>query len=186
MNILILILILLLLNIDLTEGFQINRPPQDTPDDLQFIACHDYSNNNNLGNNNYKVKSHGISVPLQGPYSHFLNRYKLRNYDEVFHSPICEEEYSFTNNTYKDFLQKNDDSDYLPIIDSQDTNINELLKQEQNIIDSGLKDPYYVHRDPAYLGNKLIYSDTINELFIENHHSHDEENIMHAEIDIIN
>ena len=89
MNILILILILLLLNIDLTEGFQINRPPQDTPDDVQFIACHDYSNNNNLGNNNYKVKSHGISVPLQGPYSHFLNRYKLRNYDEVFHSPAC-------------------------------------------------------------------------------------------------
>ena len=176
MNILILILIIILLNIDLTEGFQINRPPQDIPDDMQFISCHDYSNNNNLGNNNYKINRHGISEPLQGPYSYFLNKYKLRNYDEVFHAPICEEEYIFTNN----------DLDFLPIIDSQDTNTSELLELEKNIINNGLKDPYYIYRDPKYIGNKLIYDEPINDLFIENHHSHDVENIMHAEIDIIN
>ena len=76
------------------EGY-INKPLKDEPDDMQFLACHDYSSNQNLGNNNYKLKRHGVSEPLQGTYSYFLDTYKIRDYNEIFHAPICEEEYKF-------------------------------------------------------------------------------------------
>ena len=90
------------------EGF-INKPLKDKPDDLQFYACHDYSSNQNLGNNNYKIKRHGVVEPQVGAYSSFLDIYKLRNYDEIFHSPICESEYNFKDIQVESFKQ-------LPII----------------------------------------------------------------------
>ena len=79
------------------EGYINNKSPKDEPDDLQFYACHDYSSNKNLGNNNYKLKKHGISEPLQGTYSYFLDIYGIRNYDEIFHAPICESKYNFSD-----------------------------------------------------------------------------------------
>ena len=59
-------------------------PPPDRPDEIQFMACHDYSSNTNLGNNNFKLNSHKIGNPLLGNYSSFLDAYGIRNYDEFF------------------------------------------------------------------------------------------------------
>ncbi len=99
--ILILIIIILLCQCD-KEGYMNNDIPKDKPDDRQFYACHDYSELSNrgvksstMGNNNYKVKHHGVAEPLEGVYTSFLDIYGIRKYDELFHAPICEGKYHF-------------------------------------------------------------------------------------------
>ena len=170
--ILLIFIILFMICICNKEGYMNNAPPPDRPDDIQFYACHDYSNINHLGNNNYKVKYNQLGEPLQGAYSHFLNEYKLRNYDEYFHSPICEEHYLFTHisnvNTPTEII------DHTNIIDQD-----KLLKVEEDFDANSIKDPYYIYRNPNYVSNKLLYSKEINDLFIKNHRSHDKENLLH-------
>ena len=153
-----------------TEGYMDNRPPSDRPDDIQFYACHDYSNSDNLGNTNYKLHTHDIQPPLQGTYSHFLNTYKLRNYDELFHSPICQGEYNFETVSGLGFRE---------IVDSLDEDREDLLTNERLLDLYNIKDPHYVYVNPEYIGNTLIYPENINELFLKNHRSHDAENLSH-------
>ena len=167
---LLLVVFLCLLKIQTTEGYMYNRPPSDKPDDVQFYACHDYSSSGNLGNTNYKIHQHGVGEPLQGTYSHFLNAYNLRNYDELFHSPICQGEYNFENIVSLGFR---------PIIDNQDENTSELLENERELDLYAIKDPYYVYLNPDYIENTLLYSEDINRLFLKNHRSHDAENLSH-------
>jgi len=144
------------------EGY-VNQPPPNKPDDLQFYACHDYSSNKNLGNNNYKLKKHGISEPLQGTYSYFLNTYDIRNYDEIFHAPICEQ-----HNNFRGINNLNTPE----ILDHEDLlKEDELLKKEEIYDRNAVKDPYYLFGHPSYVGNKLIYSKGINDLFLSNHSS---------------
>lgn len=157
---------------ELLEGYIQNSPPSDRPDDIQFYACHDYSSPNNLGNNNYKINYHGIGEPLQGAYSHFLNEYKLRNYDDFFHSPICEHNYVF--DTTAGVSPPNEIIDHTNILNQE-----ELLRIQDTYDSKSIKDPHYVYRHPNYIENKLLYSDEINELFIKNHRSHDSENLLH-------
>ena len=153
------------------EGYQNNQHSLDTPDDLQFYACHDHSNTSNLGNNNYKLKKHGISEPLQGTYSYFLDVYGIRNYDEIFHSPICESKYNFSgiNN-----LSSPEILDHTDVLEKD-----KLLKIEETYDKNSIKDPYYFYGNPNYIGNKITYNKEINELFLSNHRSKDTENMLH-------
>ena len=137
---LLIILCFLLVRLScIKEGYFNNQPPTARPDDIQFYACHDYSNNDNLGNNNYKIKKHGIGEPLQGVYSHFLNKYELRNYDEIFHAPICETQYNFT-----DINELNNRE----ILDEDDILRKDEIKEDEAEYDkNGIKDPLYLYGD---------------------------------------
>ena len=151
------------------EGY-INKPLKDEPDDIQFLACHDYSDIDfkgkpytTKGNNNYKLKRHGVGEPLQGTYSYFLDTYKIRSHDEMFHAPICEDKYKF-----KEIGNLN-----VPeILDHEDIlKEKEMLVIEDEYEINSIKDPYYSYVNPQYIGNKLIYSDGTNKMFLETHHS---------------
>ena len=169
---LLIVLCLLLYSSCRIEGYISNQPPKDRPDDLQYYACHDYSSNQNLGNNNYKLKHHGIGEPLEGPYSYFLDVYDIRNYDEIFHSPICEKHYTFRNissvNTPSEIIEHSD-------LLKQD----KLLKIEEEYDKNAVKDPYYLYGNPNYIANRITYSDEINDLFLRNHTSNNEQSLLH-------
>jgi len=153
------------------EGYVSNQPSRDRPDDLQYYSCHDYSGTKNLGNNNYKLKKHGIGEPLQGPYSYLLDIYGIRNYDEIFHAPICEKHYNFKNINNLTTPE---------IIDHEDLlEEDKLLKIEKTYDENAVKDPYYLYGNPDYIGNKLTYSKGIDKLFLRNHRSHDAESLLH-------
>mgnify|MGYP006153679683 CR=1 FL=1 len=154
------------------EGYTNNNHPTDKPDDTQYYACHDYSVTSNLGNNNYKKIKHGIGKPLEGAYSYFLDTYGIRNYDELFHAPICDKHYNF-----KHISSLSPPSE---IIDH--TNIlkqGELVNIENEYDTNAIKDPYYLYGNPNHIGNQLTYTDEINDLFLKNHSSHDAENLAH-------
>lgn len=165
-----LILVLVLICWVTKEGYQNNRPPQDRPDETQFIACHDYSSSENLGNTNYKLHTHRLGKPLKGTYSSFLDIYGIRNYDEFFHSPICEEEYNF---------ESIDNLEFREIPDSLDEDIDQVYGEEISIDDDRTKDPNYVYVNPQYIGNTLLYPDEINQAFLRSHRSHDDENLLY-------
>lgn len=164
------IVLICLMSYQVTEGYMDNRPPSDRPDDIQFYACHDYSNSDNLGNTNYKLHTHDVQRPLNGTYSHFLDTYKLRNYDELFHSPICQGNYNFETVSGLGFRE---------IVDSLDEDREDLLNDERLLDLYNIKDPHYIYVNPEYIQNTLIYSEDINELFLKNHRSHDLENLSH-------
>lgn len=172
MKLLILVIILVSLLIYKQEGYQNNTPPGSIPDDIQFKSCHDFSNTNNLGNNNYRIRRHGIGEPLEGVYSHFLNTYNLRNYDEYFHSPICEGNYRFSNTS---------ELTNRLIPDGTDTpeERRELYELEQELDARGLHNPDYLYVNPEFIENKLTYTEGINQMFLKNHRSHDEDNLHH-------
>ncbi len=170
--ILIIIIIILLCSPNKKEGYINNNHPTDKPDNKQFYACHDYTQKDNLGNNNYKVIHHGVGEPLTGAYSSFLDIYRIRKYPELFHSPICEKKYSFQNITSV--------SPPTNIIDHSDIlNQSELLTIEEEYDKNAIKDPYYSYSNPRHIGNKITYSDEANKLFIREHKSHDAENLSH-------
>ena len=151
------------------EGYINNRPPADRPDSMQYYSCHDYTNTQNLGNNNYKMIDHTIEEPLEGPYTDFLNIYKIRNYDELFHAPICDRHYGF--NTPADIS--------IPEILNNEDSSAELLLIEEEYDRNAVKDPYYLYHNPRYIANKVTYSDETNDLFLMNHRSNDKDQLSH-------
>jgi len=184
--ILLVSIVILIIYSSCNEGY-INKPLKDEPDDIQFYPCHDKDKLINkqtgekfdtMGNNNYIIKRHGVSLPAQGVYSYFLDTYKLRNYDEVFHAPICDtNEKSFTSNYSFKHISNLEPPE---IIQQEDTmNLNKLLKEEDEFEENSIKDPHYKYVHPEYIGNKITYSDDVNKLFITVHSSHDEENLLH-------
>ncbi len=166
------------------EGYQNNKPPPDKPDEILFKACHDYGSNNNLGNNNYKLHSHKIGEPLEGNYSDFLNIYNIRNYDEFFHAPICEDHFKFNNISSLDNRLIALDNATLNNLGLNITK-EEIYENENNLDKINIKDPNYVYVNPKYIGNKLLYSNKINELFLKNHDSHNKD-LLHRLDDNIN
>ena len=166
----ILPMLLLLFLINRYEGYQNNMPPADRPDEIQFKVCHDYSSNDNLGNNNYKLHNHHIGNPLHGTYSSFLDTYGIRNYDEFFHAPLCESEYSF-----KDIRSL--DNRLIP--EFHDTDIHDIYEDEDKLDKIHTRNPNFVYVNPEYIGNKLLYPKHINTKFLKNHKSHDTENLQH-------
>ena len=92
----------------------------------------------------------------------------MRNYDEVFHAPICEKKYSF------DDIHNLDE--FRPIIDHDDAlQEDKLLKEEEELDNNAIKDPFYSYYNPNHIQNKILYSDEINKVFLRNHLSHVEE-----------
>jgi len=171
MHNIVFLIILLILFIPVNEGYQNNKRPSDRPDDLQFYACHDFNPvefEGELielkGNNNYKVMHHGIGEPLQGVYSDFLNTYEIRNFEEIFHAPICEGKYNF------DTISSVESPTQLLMIE----NDSEVLDIEEDYDEMGVKDPFYLYGNPRYISNKIMYSDEINELFLNNHRSRED------------
>ena len=181
-KILLLCLLCILIYPCITEGY-INKPLKDEPDDLQFYACHgkdkikykgkDYDS---LGYNNYKLKKHGIGVPLQGVYSHFLDTYELRKYDELFHAPICE---SGSSDSYESKYSFNGISNLEPPEILKQLNDEIILNAEEEYETNSIKDPYYTYVNPEYISNKLTYSDELNELFLKTHGSQSDQNLLH-------
>lgn len=164
------------------EGYQNNKPPPDRPDELQFLACSD----NNIvdfgnreiefvGNNNYKLKQHHIGQPLVGTYTSFIDTYGIRNYDEFFHAPICEENYNFESiGANLGFREIADTTTNSNLMDQTD-----VLKEEVELDKFTVRDPNYLYVNPEYIGNKLLYSNEIQKKMIKNHKSHDTENLQH-------
>ena len=157
------------------EGY-INKPNKDKPDDLQFYACHDYNDINigkqsytTMGNNNYMLKKHDIGEPQRGAYSYFLDKYKLRNYDEIFHAPICESEYNFRyiNNLKQPEILEHSDAGQEKL----------MLKVEEEYEKNSIKDPFFKYVNPNNIGNTLIYSDNALKMFLNTHISSNEEQL---------
>lgn len=169
----LLLLVLYIMTMNCNEGY-INKPPKNRPDDTQFYACHDYNSDLNLGNNNYHIVNHLIAEPTSGVYSEFLNTYNIRNYDELFHSPICEKKISFENISELEIPYILDDED------NSDKQIrDEMLKKEDDFNKRYIKDPFHKYTHHKHIGNKITYSDELNKLFLRNHRSHDNENLQH-------
>ena len=167
------LLILLVIFINVTwkvkESYVNNKVNPDHPDDIQFYACHDYDNKQiSFGQNNYKLKKHGIREPQKGPYSAFLDVYGLRNYDEVYHAPICEKHYSFKDVHNLDGFR--------PILDDDDAlEMDKLILEEEELDKNAIKDPFYSYYNPNYIQNKILYSDEVNKVFLQNHYLHEDE-----------
>jgi hypothetical protein len=183
------LLIYLLYTFCQKEGY-INRPLKDEPDDLQFYACHDdekikFKGNlySTRGSNNYKLKRHEVGEPLRGTYSDFLDVYNIRDYDEIFHAPICESEYEFKG--YKGLRPKLNfkyinNLNIPDILDHKDVlKEDEMLKTEAEYEKNSIKDPYYPYIDPKYIGNMLTYNDNTIKLFLSTHRSMEKEQLTH-------
>ena len=168
----ILPILLLFLICNITEGYQNNMPPPNRPDEIQFMTCHDYSSNTNLGNNNFKLNNHKIGNPLSGNYSFFLDAYGIRNYDEFFHAPICEKDdrYNFEAINSLDFRE---------IPDSTDLNKEEIYKEEIELDKFLIKDPNYLFVNPKFIGNKILYPELVNEKYLMSHKTHETETLQH-------
>ena len=164
--------LLLLLICNITEGYQNNTPPQDRPDEIQFMACHDFSSSSNLGNNNYKLNSHKIGTPLTGTYSSFLDEYGIRSYDEFFHAPICEKDDNFN-------FEAINSLDFREIPDSTDINIEDIYKEEIKLDKYLTKDANYHYVNPKFIGNKILYPELVNNKFLKSHKTHDTETLLH-------
>ena len=169
---LILPILLLLLICNMTEGYQNNNPPPDRPDEIQFIACHDYSSNTNLGNNNFKLNSHKIGKPMSGNYSSFLDTYGIRNYDEFFHAPICEKDDTFNFEAVSSL-------GFREIPDSTDLNKEDIYKEEIELDKFLTKDPTYLFVNPKSIGNKILYPELVNEKYLKSHKTHETETLQH-------
>ena len=170
--ILLILALLYIIKYENGEGYQNNDIPKDRPHEIQFIPCHDYSSNDNLGDNNYKLHNHQIGTPLQGVYSKFLDVYGIRNYDEFFHSPICEKEHDFSSiNT----LEHREIPDSLDTLEER----NQIYDKEKQLDENYVRDPHYVYHNPKHIENKILYPEDINKIFIKNHHSHDTEIMQH-------
>lgn len=167
MNLLIVcILFIFVLHCTLNEGY-INKPPPNKPDATQFLACMD-DNTSHLGNNNYKIRMHRLGDKLEGPYTYFLDENKIRTHDELFHSPICEGRYSFTNNNLTD----------PGILDYDNlTDQDKVIERERLLEMNAIVDPHELFVSNEFIGNKLTYKPELNRLFLKNHRSHDEEQL---------
>lgn len=188
----ILLILSLLLFINNYEGYknnseiyQANMPPPDKPHEIQFKACRDHSEVVHRGvpvklkgTNNYKLEKHKIRSPGKGVYSSFLNTYGIRNFDEFFHAPICEDDYRFYDiNSTENRMITMDTSTQQRL--GINTTTDEILENEKRMDSIGVRNPYYYYVTPEYIGNKITYSDDLTKLLVDSHESHNEENLQH-------
>ena len=168
-----------------TQTYQANMPPPDRPHEIQFKPCHDYSKGSHRGipvelkgTNNYKLERHHIRHPGKGVYSSFLNTYGIRNFDEFFHAPICEEEYRFQNiNSLGKRIIPLD----IPTQRKMGINetIDDIIDIEKQLDSKGVRNPHYKYVRAGYIGNKITYPDELTKLLVKTHQSHDTENLQH-------
>jgi hypothetical protein len=168
-----------------TEIYQANMPPPDRPHEIQFKACHDYSTGDHRGfpvelkgSNNYKLERHHIRNPGTGVYSSFLNTYDIRNFDEFFHAPICEKEYTFQDiNSLSNRVIPLDDATQSRL--GMNETLNDIIERENQLDSRGVRNPDYKYVRAGYIGNKLTYPDDLTKLLVKNHESHNDQNLQH-------
>jgi len=126
------------------------------------------------GSNNYKLKKHGVGEPLRGTYSDFLDTYKIRDYEEMFHAPICESDSEFKGSEHRFNFKHINNINVPEILDHKDVSKEEeMLKIEEEYEKNSIKDPYYSYVSPQYIGNTLTYSDKTIETFLDTHRGMD-------------
>lgn len=137
------------------------------PDDTQYYACRQDKFSpgypfQKYPNSNYRIKKNMVGIPQKGAFSAFLDSHNIRNYDHFYHAPICEDD----NESY-DF-NTNIDSQFRLIPGAfPEENIQEIYKEETKKDLHDLRNPYYIYGNPEYIGNKIIYNNDIQNLFIK-------------------
>ena len=145
--------------------YESNEVLPDQPDDKQFYACRheefiedeDYPFEK-YPNSNYKVKTNQVSKPLKGTYSSFLDTNKIRTYDHFYHSPICENNYSFNTDINSQFR-------LIPGAFPEE-DISLIYEQELKKDSHDLRNPYFNYGNPKFIQNKITYEDEINDMFL--------------------
>ena len=154
--------LLIILNI---ENYENNDVKSDQPDDKQFYACRSKKLTNNpdypfqeYPDSNYKVVANSITKPLKGTYSSFLDTNKIRTYNHFYHSPICENDYSFDNDI---------DSQFRLIPGAfPEEDISLIYETEKNKDSKTVRDPYYLYGNPKFIENQVLYDEEIQDMFI--------------------
>lgn len=161
--------------------YEKNEVPPDKPDDVQFYSCRQDKFNDNpdypfqkYPNSNYRIKKNKIKAPKKGTFSAFLESQGIRKHDEFYHAPICEED----NESYN--FNTNIDSQFRLIPGAfPEEDIQEILEEEIRKDSHDLRDPNYTYGNPQFIGNKLLYNNEIQDIFLrvklemDKHHEDD-------------
>ncbi len=113
-----------------------------------------------LGNYNYRVIKNTIKEPQHGTYSAFLDVNKLRSYDHFYHAPITDKKYR-KDFKYDRYLRE----DGQEIIQEKDINKYQLYK-EQEEIEAQDFDPFDLFGHPEN-NSKILYSNEIQDRFLK-------------------
>ena len=145
--------------------YEKNNVLPDKPDDKQFYSCrHEKFNDDEeypfekYPNSNYKVKTNQVDLPLKGTYSAFLDTNKIRTYDHFFHSPICEDSYSFETDIESPFR-------LIPGAFPEE-DISVIYEKEFDKDSHDIRNPYYLLGHPEFIQNKILYNDEIQAMFL--------------------
>ncbi len=164
-NILYFFLFFLLLIIFNIENYENNNVRSDRPDDKQYYACRSKKFTNDpdypfqeYPDSNYRVVRNSVNKPLKGTYSAFLDTNKIRTYNHFYHSPICENDYSFDNDI---------DSQFRLIPGAfPEEDISLIYETEKNKDSKGVRDPYYLYGNPKFIENQVLYDEELQDMFI--------------------
>jgi len=139
------------------SGYQNNAINEFEPDDTQFLVCQNTLKEGEKvkGQNYYHMKRNKISEPLEGTYSNFIDMFNIRKMDNFYYSPICEKTYPSRSNYSSVFNRK-------VLLDN-----NQDYRDEEELDDLELNDPFYVYGNPKYIQNKITYdNDRLEEIFL--------------------
>ena len=128
------------------------------PDDTQFYACNN-SNFKDFGNSDYHLKRNAVREPLKGTFSAFLDVNKIRTYDHFYHAPICEDTYPFDTDFTSQFR-------LIPGAFPEE-NVPSILATEKEKDAHDLHNPFYFHSHPEHIQNKILYKDSIQDMFLK-------------------
>lgn len=112
-----------------------------------------------LGNYNYRVIKNTIKEPQHGPYSAFLDVNKLRSQDHFYHAPITDKKYR-KDFKYDRYLRE----DGQEIIEQGDDK--NQLYEKQGEIEEQDSDPFDLLGHPEN-NSKILYSDEIQDRFLK-------------------
>lgn len=112
-----------------------------------------------IGNYNYRVIKNTIKEPQHGTYSAFLDVNELRNYDHFYHAPITDKRYN-KDFKYDRYLRE----DGQEIIQQGDDKYQLYKKQEE--IEGQDFNPFDLLGHP-HNNSKILYSDEIQERFLK-------------------
>jgi hypothetical protein len=163
-NLFLLIIVLLLLcstnNVKETYKniYQKNEIRSKEPDDTQFYACNN-AKFKDFGSSDYHLRKNAVREPLQGTFSAFMDVNKIRIYDHFYHAPICEETYPFNTDFTSQFR-------LIPGAFPEE-DISSILSEEKDKDSHDLHNPYYFYGHPKYIQNKILYNDTIQDMFLK-------------------
>tara|TARA_B100000749_G_scaffold220652_1_gene175684 strand:- start:70 stop:657 length:588 start_codon:yes stop_codon:yes gene_type:complete len=138
--------------------YQKNDIRAEEPDDTQFYACNN-EKFKDFGNSDYHVRKNAVREPMKGTFSAFLDLNKIRTYDHFYHAPICEDTYPFDTEFTSQFR-------LIPGAFPEE-NISRILTTEKEKDAHDLYNPYYFYGHPDYIQNKILYNDTIQDMFLK-------------------